>query len=425
MVVLKFGGTSVADAQPIAHAAAIVARQTGPRTVVVSALAGVTDRLTQLARLAESGRREAALGVLARLRGRHADLVDRLSCSNAAELMAFIDSTCEALAGNIEAIADSGQLPVRTLDAILASGEMLSSRIIASAFDRLGVSTDWIDPRLLIVTDASHSAAVPDIERTTRAAERRLRPMLDEGRVPVVGGFVGAACDGSTTTLGRGGSDITAALLGVCLDADEVQIWTDVDGILAADPRVIASPRPVPHLSFEEAHDLARFGAKVLHPATLAVATFSATAVRVLNSRNPDAPGTLVDSAPRPPRARPVAVACTRGLDAVSSAAVNTGLLATPAARDGATAASGSDVALLAVVGEATAANPRIAAEILAALEGTTVHGIAPLESGRTLLLLIDDADVRDAPARVHDLCCGPALDEAAAVDDSIAEVAS
>src|SRR5205823_5980926 len=205
-----------------------------------------------------------------------------------------------AAIGLVRALAVLREVSPRSLDAVLAIGELASSRMVAAAFVERRLPAVWIDGRAVIVTDAEHTGAVPDMTATETRAREALGPALKSGHVPVLGGFIGATLQGVTTTLGRGGSDYSAAIVGACLSAGEIQIWTDVDGMLTADPRIVEAPRLVRQLSFAEASELAYFGAKVLHPSTILPAVAKSIPVRILNSRRPEATGTLITAdAPR------------------------------------------------------------------------------------------------------------------------------
>lgn len=317
MIVMKFGGTSVADEHAIERLIAIVRAQRqsdaqeegvdarGP-IVVVSALSKVTDRLLGIAANAGAADLDGARTNLRELRQRHiavskviADAVQRES------VVQFIDQQCDELERIVQALAVLQEVSPRWLDTLAATGEILSSRIVAAALSAQGLLATWIDARRTVVTDGEHTAAAPLMPETTASLMQNVDPALAMGRVPVMGGFVGATRDGVTTTLGRGGSDYSAAIIGACLGAREIQIWTDVDGMLTADPRLVPDPYVVPHLSFAEASELAYFGAKVLHPATIQPAVARNIPVRILNSHRPHARGTLI-TAHRPSSGRPL-----------------------------------------------------------------------------------------------------------------------
>src|SRR5687768_5406508 len=299
MVVQKFGGTSVADPEAIRRLIEIVrsARSRDGRgpVVVVSAMSKVTDALLAIASTAGAGRPGDALPLADALCERHNAAVRALVYGPAqAQLLAHIAGQFDQLADIIRALAILREVSPRTLDVVAAMGELLSSRIIAAALTEAGVPADWVDARCAIVTNGDHTSATPLGPETNAALRRTVTPILASGNVAVLGGFVGATADGHTTTLGRGGSDYSGAIVGAGIDAREIQIWTDVDGMLSADPRVIASPRLISQLSFAEAAELAYFGAKVLHPSTILPAVERNIPVRILNSWKPDGAGTLI-----------------------------------------------------------------------------------------------------------------------------------
>jgi aspartate kinase len=255
----------------------------------------VTDALLGIATTAGAGRPGEALPRVDELRERHASAVRALvSGQTQAPLLAHIAGQFDQLADIVRALAILREVSPRSLDVVAAMGELLNSRIIAAALTEAGVPADWVDARCAIVTDGEHTRATPRGAETRSALSKTLTPILDAGRVAVLGGFVGATADGYTTTLGRGGSDYSGAIVGAGIDAREIQIWTDVDGMLSADPRVVASPRLIAQLSFAEAAELAYFGAKVLHPSTILPAVERNIPVRILNSWKPDGAGTLI-----------------------------------------------------------------------------------------------------------------------------------
>ena len=322
MVVQKFGGTSVADPEAIQRLIQIVrdARSRDGRgpAVVVSAMSGVTDALLGVAAAAGGGRVEDALTRLDQLRERHIAAARALAAQDAkGPLGQQIGAQFDDLTALARALAVLREVSPRTLDVVAAAGELLSSRIVAAALADAGVPSEWVDARRAIITTGDHTRALPLATETDAALRASVRAVVDAGRVPVLGGFVGSTVDGHTTTLGRGGSDYSAAIVGAGIGAREIQIWTDVDGMLTADPRVIAAPRLVPQLSFAEAAELAYFGAKVLHPSTILPAVERNIPVRILNSRKPDGPGTTITAEP-PPGATPLtALACKRDVTVV------------------------------------------------------------------------------------------------------------
>jgi len=319
---MKFGGTSVADADAIRRLVEIVRaearRSAAPPVVVVSAMSRVTDQLLWMAMEAAHGERQAIAGGIEELQHRHLAAIDALvSPARRPEVTRYIDVQFEELRAMLTALSILREASPRSLDGITSAGELLSSRVVTCALEACGLDAVWIDARRAIVTDDQYTTAAPLTAETHEAIRREIAPHLAAGRVPVIGGYVGATRDGIATTLGRGGSDYSAAIIGAGLGAGEIQIWTDVDGLLTADPRVVRAPRVVSHLSFREASELAYFGAKVLHPSTILPAVSADIPVRILNSRKPDAPGTCITARP-PQNDRPIAaLACKRNVTVV------------------------------------------------------------------------------------------------------------
>jgi aspartate kinase len=301
LVVMKFGGTSLEDPEAIARTAAIVAGRVAEGkqpVVVVSAMAKVTDQLLRAAAAASVGDRIGALAISSRLRARHRDTAAALvkDPKEFAALIEFIDQKFDSLDEVLRGLAAILELTPRISDLIVSYGERVSSRIVTEAFRERSIDAVHVDAREIVITDSSFQKAVPlDAFIEKRAAEK-LRPHVNQGRVPVMGGFIGSNEAGITTTLGRGGSDFTGALIGGALSADAIEIWTDVDGIMTTDPRVVPEALRVKVISFEEAAELAYFGAKVLHPATILPAVKKNIPVLVLNSRNPSNEGTRIIS---------------------------------------------------------------------------------------------------------------------------------
>jgi len=300
LVIMKFGGTSVEDPAAIGRSAAIVAGRlaAGKRpVVVVSAMSKVTDQLLRAAAAAAQGDRTGALAISSRLRSRHRDTAAALvKSAEAAPLISLIDQKFDSLDEILRGLAAILELTPRISDLIVSYGERLSSRIIAATFRERGIDAVHQDARDIIVTDSQFQRAIPLDAIIERRAAEKLRPMVAEAKVPVLGGFIASNEAGITTTLGRGGSDFTAALLGGAMGAEAIEIWTDVDGIMTADPRVCPDALRVKVISFEEAAELAYFGAKVLHPATILPAVRKNIPVHVLNSRNPACEGTRIAS---------------------------------------------------------------------------------------------------------------------------------
>jgi aspartate kinase len=296
--VMKFGGTSVGDAQCIARSAKIIANsaKTTRCVAVVSAMSGVTNRLIEAAKTAQTGNAIAATSLMDALRIQHqtalAALVD--SVEERDRVMQKIDHVLAEGRRFCEGTALLRELSARTLDAISSLGERLSAPLVAAAVAQLGLDSEAIEATELIVTDEFHGGAEPQMDRTRAKSQARLLPLLERGTVPVVTGFLGATTSGDLSTLGRGGSDYSATILGAALDAHEVIIWTDVDGVLTADPRLVAEAQTIPEISYREAAELAYFGAKVLHPKTLRPVIQAAIPVWIRNSFAPEKIGTKI-----------------------------------------------------------------------------------------------------------------------------------
>jgi aspartate kinase len=298
---MKFGGTSVEDPAAITRTAAIVAGRVAlgkQPVVVVSAMAKVTDSLLRAAAASEKGDRVAALEISAQLRQRHRETAAQLikNPASSTELIEFIDQKFDSLDEVLRGLAAILELTPRISDLIVSYGERLSSRIVAAAFAELGIRAIAVDAREIVITDSTFQKAVPQDALIEKRASENLLPLINQGQVPVMGGFIAANEAGITTTLGRGGSDFTGALIGGALEAEAIEIWTDVDGIMTADPRVCPDALRVKIISFEEAAELAYFGAKVLHPATILPAVKKNIPVLVLNSRNAACEGTRITS---------------------------------------------------------------------------------------------------------------------------------
>src|SRR4051794_23115362 len=446
-IVMKFGGTSVADPEAIMRVVEIIkaARDSSglPPVVIVSAMSGVTDRLLELTASAELRRDAHVLNGVAELSRRHFDAIERLLPADIAnDLLVEIGAQLDDLRSLLKATAILRAASPSAHDAIVCTGELMSSRIVAAALEQNGVPAAWVDARRAIVTDAAHTAALPKPDETREAVSREIMPRVAEGRVPVVGGFVGATSQGVTTTLGRGGSDYSAAIIGAALDSREIQIWTDVDGMLTADPRVVESPRVVPFLSFGEASELAYFGAKVLHPSTILPAVDKDIPVRILNSRRAAGPGTTITAAP-PTVDRPLAaVACKRhvtmveitstrmlmahgflrrvfevferhrtAVDVVTTSEVSVSVTVDDAARldeivealrEFAEVNVEGGLAILCAVGDNLRCDPRIAGRVIGALDGFSVRMVSQAASRRNVTIVLREEDLASGMAALH-----------------------
>ena len=298
MIVVKFGGTSVGDADAIRRTADIVRGRLdrGP-IVVVSALAGTTNALLAIAEQASRGQLIGAVRNVQSLRERHLQQAEHLlgDTPQCAEVSGDMSVLFDELASLAEALSVLGDLTPRSLDAIAAVGERVSSMLVAEAYRMAGLPAEHVDARDVMITDDAYTRAEPQPEAIAEAGRRVLLPLVREGKVPVMGGYIGSTqATRITTTLGRGGSDYSASLVGAAMRADAIEIWTDVDGMLTADPRVVSGARLIERIGFDEASELASFGAKVLHPNTIAPAVVLGIPVVVLNSGRPDGRGTLI-----------------------------------------------------------------------------------------------------------------------------------
>jgi aspartate kinase len=453
---MKFGGTSVANQDAIRRVTAIVRQQierqpagVPPPVVVVSALSKVTDGLLQVARFMERGERDQAIARLGELADRHLAIATLVT--NGERLAGVIrDLRAEftATSDMVHALSSLHEVSPRLMDAIASTGELASSRLLAAALAESGVPAAWVDAREVLMTDEEYTCAAPDMAGTSARSLDRLAPIAARGEVAVLGGFIGATRDGVTTTLGRGGSDYSAAIFGACLDASEIQIWTDVDGMLTADPRVVPHPRLVPQLSFAEASELAYFGAKVLHPSTILPAVSKNIPVRILNSRQPNLPGTLITADAQPSDGRLTALACKRDVtviditstrmfmahgflsrlfevferfktpvDVVTTSEVSVSVTVDDARRIEpiienlrafAEVSQEREMAIICAVGEDIHEDPMAFGRAVSALGSIPLRMVSQAASRRNITFVLRDVDVPDAMVRLHDAFFGP-----------------
>jgi len=302
MIVMKFGGTSVGTGERITNVARIVNRvteETGtPPVVVVSAMSGVTSSLRRAATTAADGDRRTFGLVRDELQQRHEQAI--ADCvrdpEHARALSAEVNGLLDWLETLCQSIHTLGELTPRGMDAVSGLGERLSARLVSAAMRSENMQAQMIEATEIIVTDDNFGSAGPLFEDTEKRARARLLGLVQKGVVPVVTGFIGATRSGIPTTLGRGSSDYSATILGRCLPADEVWIWTDVNGVMTADPRIVPDARTLPAISYGEVAELSFFGAKVLHPRTIEPVSAMNIPVRVLNSFEPDHPGTIISN---------------------------------------------------------------------------------------------------------------------------------
>ena len=455
--VWKFGGASLASAEQIQKAAALIARHQGPLIVVPSALAGITDLLLEGAAHAVAGHRAEASRLAATFLRRHREVVRALLPAGPArrKLLATVDAAAREYRDLCGAVGLLDHLAARASDRLVSRGERMSAHILTAALVRAGRRAQYVDSLDVISTDGHHGAAAPNLPETTRAARRVLKPRLAAGTILVVPGFIGRAPDGTVTTMGRGGTDLSATLLARALSARRVVLWKDVPGILTADPRLVPDARLIPQLHHREAGEVAHYGAKVLHPRALIPIAGTRVEMHVRSFLNPDAPGTEV-SARRSLRAYPVkALAIVRdqaivtvagkgmagvhGIAARTFSAVEAERLSVSTifqassessigftlpeaeaerAVNGIKGVFGGEIAsglidnvtykpgmaVLAVVGDGMAGTPGIAARVFSALATAKINvvAIAQGSSERNISFAVNGEDAADAARCVH-----------------------
>jgi aspartate kinase len=442
--VMKFGGTSVQDAEAIDRACSIVKGRLARRpVVVVSAMAKVTDMLLAMGNAAGAGDSDKALELSRGLRERHyATAGELLGTGVFTQFHSELEEEFNRLDELLRGIVAVGELTPRTSDYVVSYGERLSSKICTAAFSARGLNATLLDARDIIITDKQHTKAIPQVEEIDHRVQTIVRPLLEAGRVPVMGGFLGATRDGVQTTIGRGGSDFSAALVGAGLNAESIEIWTDVDGMKTTDPNICPDAHRIKVISFEEAAELSYFGAKVLHPATVLPAVQKNIPVYVLNSKNPKNEGTLIVAlAPKSKstfkaiaakkRITIVDVVATRMLgahgylraifevfdrhhaavDVVSTSEVSVSLTVDSTEAIPAVAADLEKIAdvkysgrkaIICMVGENIREKHGIAAQVFACVEDINVRMISQGASEINLTFVIDEDDVPEVVRRLH-----------------------
>lgn len=444
LVVMKFGGTSVADTAAIRRLIGIVqSKLESQRVVVVSALAQVTDQLLETGKAAASGHLGAALAIVRNIYVRHEELADDLLDATAYQCIErALRNEFSALESLLRAIEASRELDLSSQDGLLGFGECLSSQLIQAALRESGLDAVHVDARACIVTDQKHGNASPIWDATNQRIQDEVGPLLDSGQVPILGGFIAASSEGVPTTLGRGGSDFSASILGAALSASRIEIWTDVDGIMTTDPKLCPEARVIRKMSFDEAAELAHFGAKVLHPATLAPAMRENIPVYVLNSVRPEGEGTEIVARAKNGNAVSAITAKRKVVivDIESNQMVDSELLrsiyaafsqhscpvdlmsttlrrisllvGSPAALPGIAAdlQGVADVhwenhkALVCLVGENIRRRPEIASQVFAAVSDLDVHVLCQGASDRTISFLVEEEKVQQSVQRLHAL---------------------
>jgi aspartate kinase len=444
VIVVKFGGTSVGDAESIQRAAEIVeGRLDRQPAVVVSALGGATNSLLAIGEQSAKGHLIGALRGVETLRERHFQQCEKLlgTSSEASEVAAEMSATFDELASLAEALSVLGHATPRSLDAIAAFGEQLSSHLVAAFFKLRGLPAEHLDARDIFITDNNFMLAEPQADAIAEGARDLVQPLIQEGKVPVMGGFIGRTPDGITTTLGRGGSDYSASLLGAALHAEAIEIWTDVDGMLTADPRVVKGSKLIEQIRFDEASELATFGAKVLHPSTIAPAVRLGIPVYIYNSRNPSGKGTRITF--DAPRRAVSAIAGKSGITLVKVTApkmllargflrrvfeifekngISVDVVATSEVSVSVTVDDPSgleslvvdlsqlgdvsverDRAIVAVVGAAISEDSSAMGRAIGALDGIKVHMMSLSATGINLTVIVDGEQLNPAIERLHD----------------------
>lgn len=442
--IMKFGGTSVADATAFERVVRIVSeRVPSVPVVVVSAMSGVTDALLASTNTASEHGAAHAFASLEPTFDRHKKTAAELISTEGAERYStHVDGAATVIQTHLQTIeVDPSQFKAAQ-DAVVSFGETLSSLLLAYVLDHHGVLAMQVDARECIVTDDQFGCATPLMDQTFAATQTTILPFLENSTVPVMGGFIASTEDGRITTLGRGGSDYTAAIVGASLSAREIQIWTDVTGVLTADPRVVPSAQTVERLSYCEAAELAYFGAKVLHPKTIQPAIEDGIPVRICNSRAADEPGTLVcaqtETTPRTVKAiahktgvTTVQVTSARMLgaygflralfevfekhrtvvDVVTTSEVSVSLSLDDASslpqivdelESLGTVRIEKDQAIVCVVGEGLRGTPGIAARVFSTISDINVTLISQGASSINFTFAVEAARVKEAVQRLH-----------------------
>ncbi len=322
MIVCKFGGTSVQDADALNRFLQIISARRDRHPIVVSSAMGkTTNHLLEAAQTAAAGKKQAALDLLTRIKEKHFKEAQKLGVAVGDDWVSeTINAYFKEIRDLVKGLSALGELTPRIMDAMASYGERLSTVILTQLLENQGLPAQLMDARECIITDDSYTRANPLFDLTEAAILEHFGPVLQSGKIPVFQGFIGRTRDGITTTIGRGGSDLSAAILGAALGAEDIQIWTDVDGIMTTDPRMVPEARRIKTISFDEAAELAYFGAKVLHPATIIPAVHKGIPVHVLNSYKPDQEGTLITDQGQPCENPVKAIAYKSGITVVNVA---------------------------------------------------------------------------------------------------------
>ena len=445
MIVLKFGGTSVQDTDAVTRAVQVIRRQLSRGEVVVlSAMGKTTNGLLEMARSASSGDIDTAWSIRDGLRDLHLKVARELLTGRRwTNVETSLSRLFQEMTDIVQGLYLLGETSPRSMDRVASFGERLSTLIFSEVLQENGIPAELVDSRDLIRTDEHFTRAAVLQDLTRSCVRKQLLPRLREGKVIVAPGFIGSTVEGVTTTIGRGGSDYTASLIGAALEAEDIQIWTDVPGVLTADPRIVPGVYKIRAISFAEAAELAYFGAKVLHPSTLVPAIERDIPVHVCNSRQIDQPGTFISAAPVSSSSPIKSIACKRGItivnilstqmllsygflrrifevfethetvvDVVATSEVNVSLtvdssqeleaIRSDLAEFGEVRVA-PDMAIICIVGEDVKETPGIAARIFGALEGINVQMISQGASRINMTFLVAEETMEEAVWLLHE----------------------
>lgn len=446
MIVVKFGGTSVGTTEALGRAIDIVhgLRERSP-VVVVSALSGITNQLDEASRAAAGGEWQKAQELIEQVRKRHESVAYELVMQKSDFLEAFnsqLNRHIEEILAVLRGMSLVGEITPRANDKIVSIGERLSSVLFAYTMRIRRLRGIPVDSGKVIITNECFGCADPIMEKTVAAAKETLVPEVERGHIPVMGGYFGSTEAGVVTTMGRGGSDYSAAIVGAAIDAEEIQIWTDVDGMMTSDPRTVPRARLIEELTFDEAAELAHFGAKVLHPKTVAPAVARGIPIRIKNTHNPESPGTFITQSGSGREGLPKAVAIRRGaqiitvtnprmlgssgflgelfgvferldvpVDIVTTSEVSVSVTVPISDRiDGLSTEleklgrvrSEAGYSAIAIVGEQILSDPPTVSRIFSSLEKISIVMMSLSHSGLSLVVVVRDSDADQALERIH-----------------------
>jgi aspartate kinase len=374
LTVMKFGGTSVQDAEAIDRVVEIISgRRKKDLVLVISAMAGVTDALLELSRYIAERRSDRVALIIMELRARHLAVAHAFSPTSVIRDLQDLFAELETI---VHSIIARGELTPCSQDAVVSFGERMSSLIVTAALQARGIASELVDSRDFIITDDRFTSAAPLKKETIERAKAILLPIIEAGGIPVTQGFIGSTLEGVTTTIGRGGSDYSAAIIAASLDAEAIEIWTDVDGLMTADPRVVSDAKRIRAISFAEAAELSYFGAKVLHPGTILPAIERGIPIHIYNSRNPSCEGTLVGANSIPSRNFVKSITFKRGFE--------------------------PNKAIVCIVGENLKTMPGLASRLFRATEGINVSLINQEPTERNMVLVVNEDEIQNVICSLH-----------------------